>query len=373
LFVLAYWASMFLHAEAMLLLPLWGLWALAQRGWRWCLRPANLASFGLSGVPVIIEILLRRIGPPVQAFVSPGVFEPLTRQYLGLVVDWPGVQKVIEPLFLTPVRLPCTLLTLAGLVWLAWSCWANRNSHLSQQHSPEQPGSARSGERRALTYLYALLLPVLLLLLFVVDPSWKSPRYGLMLLPHFFLLTGGLLAGAVSWLLGQFRWQPQPGRALPGLGLAALGAVILIAAGSWPSAMAATQETVPSYDRAFAYVEDHWQPGDVVITFLCPAAFLHLGRCDYLAIPSDFSGFAIQKEGRWVSGWDEVPLLDSAAGLRQVLAGASRAWFVVDEGRFARRYPLEFLQAVSEDMELVSAEREVLVFLSLEPPAPATE
>jgi hypothetical protein len=209
-----------------------------------------------------------------------------------------------------------------------------------------------------------LLLPVLLLLLFVVDPSWKSPRYGLMLLPHYFLLTGGLLANAVAQLTGRLGWQPQAGRPFPWAQLATLGVVILVAASSWPSALAATRETVPSYDLAFAYVEEHWQPGDVVITFLCPAAFLHLGHCDYLAIPTDFSGFATEKEGRWVSGWDEVPLLDSADGLRQILAEAPRAWFVVDEGRFARRYPAEFLQAVQEGMELVSAEREVLVFRS---------
>jgi hypothetical protein len=119
---------------------------------------------------------------------------------------------------------------------------------------------------------------------------------------------------------------------------------------------------VPDYDAAFAYVAAHEEPGDVVITFLCPAAFWNLGRCDYLAIPEDFAGFAVQEGGRWVSGWDGVPLLDGGVALRQVIDEAPRAWFVVDEGRFARRYPPDFLQAVSEEMELVSAEGEVLVF-----------
>ena len=133
---------------------------------------------------------------------------------------------------------------------------------------------------------------------------------------------------------------------------------------SWPSALAATRESVPRYDRAFAYVAEHQQPGDVVITFLCPAAFFHLGRCDYLAIPTDFSGFAVQENGRWVSGWDGVPLLDGAADLQTVLDTAPRVWFVVDEGRLARRYEDAFVQTVLDRMELVYHQDEVVVFLS---------
>jgi hypothetical protein len=351
-FVLAYWASVFLHAEAMLLLPLWGLWALLQRGWRWCLRPANLTTFGLSGGAVAVEIVLRRLGPAVQAWVSPGVLEPLTRQYLGAALDWPGVQKVVDPLFLTTQRLPCTILALGGLgyVLIAWFAPRFRKPEVWQ----------------ALATLYALLVPVLGLLLFVVDPSWKSPRYGLMLLPHFFLIVGGVVASGTSLLVRGLGWRPRAGRATAWAGITTAAAVAVVAGAFWSPAVAATRESVPSYDWAFAYVEDQQQAGDAIITFLCPAAFVHLGRCDYLAIPSDFSGFATKKEGRWVSGWDEVPLLDSAEGLRQVLAEAPGAWFVVDEGRLTQRYPADLVQAVWDGMELVAAEREMLVFRSVD-------
>jgi hypothetical protein len=101
-----------------------------------------------------------------------------------------------------------------------------------------------------------------------------------------------------------------------------------------------------------------------VITFLCPAAFWHVGQCDYLAIPTDYSGFAFEKKGRWVSGWSEVPIVDSADGLKRALAEAPGAWFVVDEGRFGARYDVEFQQAVWDEMELVSSEQEMLVFRS---------
>ncbi|MGD8791296.1 MAG: glycosyltransferase family 39 protein [Anaerolineae bacterium] len=355
LFVLAYWASLFSHAEAMLLLPLWGLWALAQRGWRWVARPANLAAFALSGVAPAIEILLRRIGPPVQARVAPGTFAPLTREYLSAAVDWPGVLKVVEPLFLTPQRLPLVVLALGGLAYLLLSLARRR----------ALPPAGRPAGGRALAYLLALLLPVLFLLLFVVDPDWKSPRYGLMLLPHFFLVA----SAAVVWL---GRWLGQRlGLRRPLLGEGAVTIlVVLIALASWPGALAATRESVPAYDRAFAYVEAHRQPGDVVVTFLCPAAFWHLGDCDYLAAPDDFAGFAIEEEGRWVSGWDRVPIVDTGAGLAGVLAEAPRVWFVVDEGRFAGRYEDEFLAQVWQGMELVAAEQEVLVFLSREEPLP---
>lgn len=345
LFVLAYWGALFNHAEAMLLLPIWGLWALVQRGWRWCLRPANLLTFALSGLAIVIEVLLRRLGPPVQARVTTGVLEPISRQYLGPALDWPGIRKVVEPLFLTPARLPLTLLILGGMCYLAWT-WRHKG----------RPGADR--ERQAMLYLAALLLPTLAALLFVMSPEWKSPRYALMLLPHLFLIAGGLLAWLGRWL------QSRLGHNWTWLGATAI--VLLVAAGAWPSAWAATQESVPSYDRAFAYVEAHQQPGDLVVTFLCPAAFFHLGRCDGLAIPTDFSGFATQKDGRWVSGWDQVPLLDGVHDLQAVLADTARAWFVIDQGRFTSRYDADFQQAVLNNMDLVFAEREVLVFRSRE-------
>lgn len=367
LFVLAYWAALFHHAEAMLLLPLWGLWALAQRGWRWCLRPSSVAAFGLSAVAILVEVLLRRLGPPVQARVAAGVFEPQTRQYLGATIDWPGVLKVVEPLFLAPLRLPLTLLVLAGLgLLLLGAVRARRGA---------RPPLPLPGRPLAYAYLYALLLPVTFLLLFVVDPEWKSPRYGLMLLPHFFLLAAAVLAGLGRglgvWLGSRLGPERQPGNARGWWSAAATTvAVLAIVAVSWPGARAATRESVPAYDWAFGYVEAHQQPGDVVITFLCPAAFWHLGRCDYLAAPGDFAGFAVQEGGRWVSGWDGVPILDSAPGLRQALSEAPRAWFVVDDGRFASRYEDDFLQAVWDEMELVAAEQEVLVFRSAGGPLP---
>ena len=340
LFVVAYWAALFSHAEAMLLLPVWGLWALVQRGWRWCLRPASFVTFALSAVSIVVEMLLRSLGRPVQAWQAPGVFEALSRQYLGTALDWPGVIKVAQPLFLTPLRLPLTVLALAGLGYLLLT--------------RVRKDALRSKEQRGLTYLYALLLPILAALFFVVDPSWKSPRYGFMLLPQFFLIAGALLAQIGRWLLARLghRWA--------WVGTTLL--VILIVVGSWSGAVAATRETVPDYGWGFAYVEAHEQPGDVVITFLCPAAFLHLGRCDYLAIPADYSGFTFQKDGRWVSGWDEVPLLDSPDALTQALDETPGAWFVVDKGRFPHRYTLEFVQAIWDEMDLVAAEQEVLVF-----------
>ncbi len=343
LFVLFYWGALFSHAEAMLLLPIWGLWALVQRGWRWCLRPASLAAFGLASLSIFIEILLRRIGPPVQSRVAAGVFEPTTRQYLDAAVDLQGVQRMVESLFLTPMRLPVTLLILAGLGYLLW-VWVRK------------AGPDRAAETTALAYLYALVLPVLALLLFGLSPSWQSPRYAFMLLPQLFLIAATVLTWLGQWLQIRtgHRWA----------WLALLAVVALIAVGSWPSAVASTQESVPSYDWAFGYVEDNRQADDKVITFLCPAAFLHLGQCDYLAIPTDYSGFAFQKGGRRVSGWDEVPIVDSASGLKRVMADAPPAWFVVDEGRFNHRYDAEFLQAVWDEMELVAADKEMLVFRS---------
>jgi len=351
LFVLAFWGALFSHAEAMLLLPLWGLWALIQRGWRWCLRPAQVVTFALAGLSAFVEIKLRQIGPPVQAWVSPGVFEPESRQYLGAALDWPGMSKVLGPLFPAPLGWFLAAAVAGGLVYLAVA-WMRRRAKAIT------PGA----EVRGLAYLYWLLLPALAMLLFGVNPEWKSSRYGLMLLPLLFPIAGALLAIAGRWLLTYLR--PPMAAWARRLGLVA--SVVLIAAASWSPAMGAVHETVPAYDWAFDYVRANGQPGDVVVTFLCQAAFFHLDRCDYLAIPTDYKGFAFQKDGRWVSGWDEAPIVDSADALRQALSAAPRVWFVVDEGRFSRRYSPEFVQAVLDGMELVAQDREMLVFRARE-------
>jgi 4-amino-4-deoxy-L-arabinose transferase-like glycosyltransferase len=345
LFVLAFWGALFSHAEAMLLLPLWGLWALVRRGWRWCLRPANLITFALAGLSAVVEIGLRQIGPPVQAWVSPGIFAPVPRQYLGAALDWPGIAKVLEPLLPAPVGWALAAVVVGGLVYLAIA-WVRGRAQ------------GTTIKTKGLAYLYWLLLPALAMLLFGVNPEWKSSRYGLMLLPLSFLIAGAVLAIAGQWLLARLR----PEWAVWGRRLGLVACVALIEAGSWTPAMAAVHETVPAYDWAFDYVRATEQPGDAVVTFLCQAAFFHLGRCDYLAIPTDYVGFAFRQNGRWASGWDEVPIVDSADALRQVLSTAPRAWFVIDEGRFSSRYSPEFVQAVLDGMELVAHEREMLVF-----------
>jgi hypothetical protein len=279
------------------------------------------------------------------------VFAPQARQYLGAGIDWPGVVKVVEPLFLAPERLGATLLALAGLGWLL--------ARLARTRRLPPAGSWD----RALAYLYALLLPVLLLLLFVVDPEWKSPRYGLVLLPHYFLAAAATLAAAGHALLARVAPFLPAARGRWAAGVATAAVLVLVLGASWPSAVRATRETVPDYAWAFAHVAERAQPGDRVITFLCPAAFWHLGRCDYLAAPTDFSGFAVQRDGQWVSGWDLVPIVDSAAALSRVLDMAPRTWFVVDEGRLADRYDDDFLDALLERMDIVAQEREMVILL----------
>jgi hypothetical protein len=374
LFVLAFWGALFSHAEAMLLLPILAAWALVQRGWQWSLRPANWGAFALAGLSVLAEILLRGLGPPVQARLGPGIFQPQARQYLGTGIDWPGVAKVVEPLFLAPERLAPTLLVIAGMGWLLVRLALSRREGVLDVHD------------RGLLYLYTLLVPVLLLLLFAVDPEWKSPRYGLMLLPHYFLIAAAVLV-LVARGLPAFvaRWASQkagrqeagqqqderagPARLVPAregrpaAWLAPAAAVVLIVATSWPSALAATRERVPDYGWAFEYVAGQVQPGDQVATFLCPAAFWHLGRCDFLAVPADYEGFAMQRDGQWVSGWDLVPIVDSAAGLGELLDAAPRVWFVIDEGRLAGRYDAQFVETLLQRTVLVAHERRMAIFL----------
>jgi hypothetical protein len=198
-------------------------------------------------------------------------------------------------------------------------------------------------------------------LLFVTDASWRNPRYLFMLLPELFLaLAAGLFA---VW--GVTSSERRRSWVLLGVALA----IVLV--GSWPDAWAALHEEVAGYDRAFEYLATQRQPGDAVMTFVPQAAVLHLGSVDYLSVPTDFRGFAYQQEGRWLEGWDCIPMVDSPAGIAQALAAHQRLWFVVDEHRFHQRFPPEFVQAVWDGMDLVWRDHEVMIFRTAEPSPPS--
>jgi len=359
LFALSFLCALFLHAEAMLLLPVlvliafgaaWpelrqgGLLAALRRWW----QTGLVAAWLVAGLGVLAELWFRKLGPPMVSRLGEGVYGPSGRIYLQAAWDWPGIRKTLAPLLTWPPFLG--LIALLGLVWLYAFFRRGR------ERGPLLP----SGWRAPLRYLLGVVALVLPVLLFLADPSWKSPRYLFMLLPVVFLsLAAGLLA-PLSHAAGERRWR---------WGLVAV-ALAVVVVGGWRPAWAAAHEEVAGYDRAFEYVASQWQPGDAILTFVPQAARLYLGQSDYVSVPTDYRGFAYEEGGRWLEGWDAIPLVDSGVGVSEALAAHDRLWFVVDEHRFHSRFPPDFVQAVWDGMDLVWHDGQVMVFRTAASPPP---
>jgi 4-amino-4-deoxy-L-arabinose transferase-like glycosyltransferase len=360
LFALSFLAAQFLHAEAMILLPVFALIAAAaslpelrhdgagavvRRWW----RTGLIAAWFIAALAVLTELWFRSLGPPMVSWLSEGVYGPSARAYVQVSLDWAGIQKTLEPILVSPVILGMIGCLLAGLVY--WLVRRRRN----------RTALCPPGWRPFLVYLAAILALTLPILLLVADPSWKSPRYLFMLLPILYLVLSACLFAVVR----QFRVGRR--REWVALGVA----LVCVAAGFWAAARIAAREEVAGYDHAFDYLASQWQPGDAVMTFVPQAAILHLGEVAYLSVPTDYRGFAEQQDGRWLEGWDTTPMVDSAAAVGNALSAQDRLWFVVDERRFHTRFEPGFTQAVWDGMDLVWRDDQVMVFRTADPPPPA--
>jgi hypothetical protein len=339
-FALAYAGAVFNQGISALLLPVMGLLVLWRRGWRHVVRWPVVLPFALAAGSVAAVWELDRVGLPAMAMVAPNQFVVRSRPTFQPALDWSGMAKVLAPYARLPYT-PLVAIFCLGLIWLAVRLARERNA-------------VRTG-LLPFSYSYAVILGVLIEIFLLVGHSWKSPRFVFMLLPVFFLLVGAALDRAF--------------RPICRTNLATAAAVLLILATFLPPARQATKTAVWGYDHAFRWVRDHRGASDVVLTVNAPACAFVLGRCDYVAVEKGYEGYASQDAaGRWVGGWDFVPLLTSADQLRAVLDESPAVWFAVDRRRLHQRYTLRFVNLVWQRMDLVYQSRGALVFQSTESP-----
>jgi hypothetical protein len=320
-------AAMFAHAEAALLLPALGLAVLAARGLRWTLRPGVVVPFalGTGGALAVVfgpDWFGGNLGTASHLEAIHEVRPYLSVPTSGLLSGIKG----FAPAFVDWWRLPFTLIALVGLVYLL-----KRPERLS-----------------CMLYLYLVLGVTLLELFFLAGPTWQVPRYAFMLLPLYWLIAGGVLG---RWL----RWRP----AWWGAGTA-LALAVCIGLVGYRTAF--TPEW--GYDRAFRYLQEAWQPGDVVLTTNPPASALYLNQADYYAMQYGNEEYVMPGSGgAKVDRWVGAPLLDSEEQLREILATAPRVWLVVDGWRFQSRFGNEFIRTVLDQMSLAFDEAGMAVFV----------
>jgi len=339
-FALAYAGAVFNQGITALLLPVMGLLVLWRRGVRETLRWRVAWPFALAGASVGIVWKLDRIGLPAMTMVAPFEFVTRHRPTFQPALDGAGTIKMLAPYMQLPFA-PLTALFLIGLFWYGAKAIRRR---------------AVWDDEPELAYGYLVLLGVMLEMSTLVGHTWKSPRFLFMLLPIFYLIVSSLVTRATDWVT-----KPASGAQPLVLALLVAATVALYV----PAAQRATQTHVWGYDGAFRWLAGQQQPGDVVLTINAPACAFVLGGCDYVAVEKGFEGYALKDaQGRWVGGWNLIPLLTSPEQLDAVLDSVPVVWFVVDRQRLQQRYTPAFLDRVAQRMEQVHEDRGALVFRS---------
>ncbi len=339
--------AIFTHAEAIFLLPVLGMTALVIWPWRRLVRRSVVLPFALGSLGALAFFLVSSFGQPAHLEAV-----QQSRPYLAFQFNLPGNLRAFAPFLIRPCRLPFTLLAVAGLFPLL---------------RPRRGADGEEWGHSPLTYLYTVLIFYLAVFLLLAGATWQNDRYLFLLLPILFLIGGQVLNAAVDWAAGALPQLAglKRARLWRGTALALLVALVVGLTGS-PTAYA--QE--PGYDLAFRYLRDRWQPqaGEQVVTLSPTAAMLYLGQCDYYAIQRGYEEYVVARpgDGRPVDLWTATPLLNTTAGLVDLLATAPRVWFVVDEWRFQTRYEPDFVLAVQETMDLEYQQRGVMIFRSEE-------
>ena len=232
---------------------------------------------------------------------------------------------------------------------------------------------ASSGD---MAFLFCSLFGALVILEMggLLTSSWRKDRYlFIIFLPALFLSSGFSLGQILQLVLqGSAKLAPKfaPQKAIPLLGFI-LGTALIL--GQWgPKAIDTAQaQGTGHYDTAFAYVSQHIEPGDRVMTFHPAAAELFYGSPDYyvnqetpLVLPDP------SQAGLWVDRYSGSPLVDSVEQFNAILAESERVWFVVDVDRLYNRYETLFAQQVLAQMSWVYQAGEVYVFFSEVAPNP---
>jgi hypothetical protein len=278
---------------------------------------------------VAIGFLLKRLGQPkgiaaLEAQTSLSGMAQVFAIYSDFSFDLGQGWAAIHPFFGT---MPALIFgPLAGIAVLVAGWPAGRGAAWLKKQSAVGP---------VLFLAFVLILTTLEMILFV-SPDRRDDKYLFMLLPLLFLLGGQGMAVTGSWLWSLLaRGRPAPILATVGAGLVALLVLLL----GKPQSEALLANTGDDYETAFAYVRDHWQAGDKVLTGTPTAATLYLGRNDFYGVQRsggyDYRLLTVNDQA--VDRWLGSPAIRTEAALHQTLAG-SRVWLVLERWGLQREY-----------------------------------
>jgi 4-amino-4-deoxy-L-arabinose transferase-like glycosyltransferase len=343
--VVCFLAAIFAQDEAILLLPILWLAALAARGPRWFLRPAVLLG----------QVLVPVVGVATRYWLNeirvPGDVYTLTHDdFLRFPPALAHGLKKVAPFFTAPWAWPTTLFFFVALVFLGWDIYATRNTQV--------PTGPKATLRRiaAPAFLAYVVLAVAASIVLVVNNPWQDDRYLFMVLPLFLMVA----AWGLDQVVGRLAWR------WPALSSdwATIALVVLVAAAALPAGLSALRRTEPDYSAAYRWVATRIADGDLVATMRPAPAAVYLGRADYLVAEDKHREFIMRVEGAWVDRWAGAKVIESPEAFRDgALRSGRRIWYVIDEDRLdSEIYSPEFVALILQQMDLVWRQGGVLVF-----------
>jgi len=341
------WVGVLVHLEAVLLYPASLLILLIFLGRRWFASRQGLLFNAICWVAMLLAYVVQRMGRSPDFSRLTGTGELVGWELARL---WGALPRQVAYL-LQAENLPLTLLFVLGAAYLLGYAAMRRARRRASERLPGLDGT----RRRNLAFLYLVFGPVWLAIVTVGGVPYSSPRYVFMLLALFLLIASATM-GLLPRLLGHAWHSRRANSAVASASSAPswlVNFLFVVAAAVLylPGSIAVLHDQQPGLDHAMKYVRQQWIEGDAIMTISPPAAAVHLGRCDYFAIQRVYGDFVVERDGELLDMWTGAPLVNTIARMEVALAEHGRVWLVADNERLARRYNLDFLQYVVEQME----------------------
>jgi hypothetical protein len=188
-------------------------------------------------------------------------------------------------------------------------------------------------------------------MILMVSPHRRDEKYLFMLLPVLFLLGAQGIVTLSSKFLGLraelIKPNPQPAtrntqHAVRSTQFSLI--VVLLSSGltltiAAPAVKARLANTGDDYAAAFAYVQNHWQPGDAILTGTPAAAAFYLGYNDFYSVQraGGYDYRILTVNGQAVDRWLASPALRTPAELTDAFA-RQRVWLVLEQWGLQREY-----------------------------------
>ena len=173
-------------------------------------------------------------------------------------------------------------------------------------------------------------------MLLLVSADRRDDKYLFMLLPILCLLAGAGLHFISQAITQKVSIHQRLSASYVVMALFTTGLLWQL----WPTKQTVLTDLGQDYDRAFAFVQENWQPSDKVLTGTPSAAALYLGQNDYYAVRGDH-GYAyrlLEKEGQLVERWLGSPWLNTDEKLYAVLNSPERVWLVLERWGLLEEY-----------------------------------